>query len=115
MPKYQKYYVVEFRYPIKVENTDGISHVVSKAARICERIFGFRPENWFARIFEYETGEGKPGVSKEYFYNPNNSTYREIHKNIGYHDDMVKKGISPEDISDYESIKGEEVENIFED
>jgi hypothetical protein len=108
MPKYEKYYVVEFRYPVRVEDTDGITHVVSKAARICERVHGFRPDNWFARIFEYDVGEGKPGVSKEYFYNPNSTNHREIKKNIGYHEDMVREGLSPEDISDYKFFEGED-------
>lgn len=115
MPKYEKYYVVEFRFPIKIDTADSVLHAVSKAARMCERIHGFRPESWFARVFEYDTGENKPGLSKEYFYNPNNSTHREIKKNIGYHQDMVLQGRSPDDVSDNDFYESEDYENLSED
>lgn len=115
MPKYEKYYIVEFRFPIKIDEADSVGHAVSKASRMCERIHGFKPDNWFARIFEYETGENKPGLSREYFYNPNNSSHREISKNIGYHKDMIDRGISPEDVDDYSFYEGGEDEDLSKD
>ena len=117
MPKFDKYYVVEFRYPIRIEETDTPMEAVSKAARICERSFGFKPDNWFARIFEYTTGEKRTGPVKEYFYNPNSSNVRDIEKNIGYFNDLVEKGIEPEELMDQSKIaeklqvKEGEVEN----
>lgn len=104
MPKFDKYYIVEFRYPIKIEDTDTAIEAASKASRICERVFGFKPDNWYARIFEYTTGEKITGPVKEYFYNPNSSNVREIEKNIGYFNDLIEKGIQPEELMDQDKI-----------
>lgn len=95
MPKYKKYYVVEYRIPIVVEDSDSIQSAVSMAKRICERQHGIAPDNWYARVFEYDSGSDDTGPVKEYFYNPNSSSAREIEKNIGYHNDLVEKGIDP--------------------
>jgi len=104
MPKFNNYYVVEFRYPVEVQDAEGVSQAVSKALRMCERVWGFKPDGWHARVFEYKTGEATVGLAKEYFYNPNSHSYREIFKNIGYHQDMVEKGLTPDDIPDYDKI-----------
>lgn len=98
MPKFDNYYIVEFRIPIRVDDVDNVMSAVSIANRICERQHGFKPSNWFARIFEYTVGEKTVGHVREYFYNPNSSTSREIEKNIGYHNDLIKKGEVPADI-----------------
>jgi len=98
MPKFDNYYIVEFRIPIRVDDADNVMSAVSIANRICERQHGFKPSNWFARIFEYTVGEKTVGHVREYFYNPNSSTSREIEKNIGYHNDLIKKGEVPADI-----------------
>lgn len=98
MPKFDNYYIVEFRIPIRVDDVDNVMSAVSIANRICERQHGFKPANWFARIFEYTVGEKTVGHVREYFYNPNSSTSREIEKNIGYHNDLIKKGEVPADI-----------------
>jgi len=95
MPKYKNYYVVEFRIPIVIDEADSVHSAVSMAKRICERQHGIAPDNWFARIFEYGSGNDNSGPVKEYFYNPNSSNFRDIEKNIGYHNDMVAKGIDP--------------------
>jgi hypothetical protein len=102
MPKFENYFVVEFRYPVIVEDVSTVAEAVSKANRICERVHGFKPKNWFARIFEYSTKHQSPGLSKEYFYNPNSSTYREIKKNIDLFNDLNDQNLSVEDIFDYE-------------
>lgn len=104
MPKFNNYYVVEFRYPVEVHEAEGVSQAVSKAMRMCERVWGFKPDGWHARIFEYRTGEATVGLSREYFYNPNSHSYREIIKNIAYHQDMVDKGLTPDDIADYDNL-----------
>jgi hypothetical protein len=95
MPKYQKYFIVEYRIPIKIEDVETVAEAVSRAKKIIDRQHGISPDNWFARIFEYsiESEDGGPAV--EYFYNPNSTSFREITKNIGYHNDMVEKGIDP--------------------
>ena len=86
-----------------VEDVSTVAEAISKANRICERVHGFKPKNWFARIFEYSTREKNPGLAKEYFYNPNSSTYREITKNIKFFTELDAKGISVDDVFDYES------------
>jgi hypothetical protein len=102
MPRFENYFVVEFRFPVMVEDVSTVAEAVSKANRICERVHGFKPTNWFARIFEYSTGQKSPGLSKEYFYNPNSSTYREIKKNIDLFNTLSKQGLSVEDVIEYE-------------
>lgn len=94
MPKFDQYYIVEFRLPIKVESVTSVQEAVSRAKQMCENQFDFRPENWNARIFEYSTGINVVGNVKEYFYNPNSSNYREITKNVEYFNDLVKKGMT---------------------
>jgi hypothetical protein len=106
MPRFENYFVVEFRFPVIVEDVSTVAEAVSKANRICERVHGFKPTNWFARIFEYSTGQKNPGLAKEYFYNPNSSTYREIKKNVNFFNDLVKKGLTVEDVFDYEKFIG---------
>lgn len=103
MPRYENYFVVEFRFPVIVEDVSTVAEAMSKANRICERVHGFKPNNWFARIFEYSTRQKEPGLAKEYFYNPNSTTYREITKNIEFFSNLHHKGLSVEDVFDYES------------
>jgi len=114
MPKFDNYYIVEYRYAIRIDDTATVMEAVSKANRICERQYGFKPDNWFARIFEYTVGEKVAGHIKEYFYNPNSSSFREITKNISYHNDLVSKGIIPEDVIEVnnEIIKNNEIDLI---
>jgi len=104
MPKFDEYFVVEFRIPIRVDDVSSVQEAISKANRICQRQHGFKPDNWYARVFEYTTGEEVVGPFKEYFYNPYSATYREVTKNHGYHNDMIKAGISPEDGFDYKKV-----------
>jgi len=98
MPRYRKYFIVEYRLPIEVEDTSTIPEAVSKAKRICENRFGFAPDNWNARVFEYDPEAENVGHVKEYFYNPHSASFREITKNIGYHNDLVEKGIDPNNL-----------------
>lgn len=107
MPKFDKYFVVEYRVPIKVDDVSSIQEALSKSSRICQRQHGFKPDNWYSRIFEYSTGLNEPGVFKEYFYNPYSSTYREITKNHGYHNDLVKAGITPDGAFEYDKLASE--------
>jgi hypothetical protein len=104
MPRYENYFVVEFRFPVMVEDVSTVAEAVSKANRICERVHGFKPNNWFARIFEYSTRQKSPGIAKEYFYNPNSLTYREITKNVELFNTLHSRNLSVEDIYDYEKF-----------
>jgi hypothetical protein len=104
MPKFDQYYIVEYRVAIRVDNVGSIQEAVSRSSKICQRQHGFKPDNWYARIFEYTTGDANVGSYKEYFYNPFSSASREITKNIGYHNDMVKAGVVPETPGDYERL-----------
>lgn len=97
MPKFDQYYIVEFRMPIKIDSVTTVQEALSRAKQMCENQFGFKPDNWNARIFEYSTGLNEVGNVKEYFYNPNSSNYREITKNIAYFNDLVEKGTTIEE------------------
>jgi len=113
MPKFDNYYIVEFRIPIRVDDADSVMSAVSIANRICERQHGFKPLNWFARVFEYTIGEKTVGHIREYFYNPNSATSREIEKNIGYHNDLIKNGDVPSDIIDLNTkMISEEIDEL---
>jgi hypothetical protein len=98
MPKYNKYFVIEYRLPIQVDDVSSIPEAVSRAKRIVENRFGFAPDNWNARVFEYDPEADVVGHVKEYFYNPHSASFREITKNLEYHKDMVEKGIDPSKI-----------------
>lgn len=102
MPKYEKYYIVEYRYAIRVDDVTNIQQAVSRASRICEHTHGFKPENWYARIFEYGSSQKEVGHVKEYFYNPNSAAYREIMKNISYHQELIERGVDPVNIGLFE-------------
>jgi hypothetical protein len=110
MPKYGNYFVVEFRFPVKIDSVTTVQEAVSRAKQTCESEFGFKPENWNARIFEYSTDDLQAGHVKEYFYNPHSSTYREITKNVAYFSDLVKRGESlevPKTKNDDTEIEGD--------
>ena len=98
MPKHNEYFVVEYRFPIKIDSVNSIQEAMSMASQAFQNQYGFKPDNWNARIFQYSTDSNSPGYVKEFFYNPNSATSREIKKNIAYHEDLVAQGITPEDI-----------------
>jgi hypothetical protein len=98
MPKFDNYYIVEYRYAVRIDDIETVAEAVSVANRICERQMGFKPDNWHARIFEYSTNQKDSGHVKEYFYNPFSASHREITKNIAYHNDLVSRGEMPADI-----------------
>lgn len=95
MPKYNKYYIVEYRIPVTIDDVDTVTEAVSRARKIIQRLHGISPDPWFARIFEYSDDYENVGHVKEYFYNPNSSSAREIMKNLAYHQELIEKGIDP--------------------
>lgn len=96
MPRHNEYFIVEYRIPIKIDSVNSVQEAVSMASRVVQNQYGFKPDNWNARVFQYSTDSNNPGHVKEFFYNPNSATYREITKNIEYHSEMISKGITPE-------------------
>lgn len=105
MPKHNEYFIVEYRFPIKIDSVNSVQEAISMASQVFQNQYGFKPDNWNARIFQYSTDSNSSGYAKEFFYNPNSATFREITKNIAYHADLVAKGLTPEDIE-----KGKDVE-----
>jgi hypothetical protein len=102
LPKHKEYFIVEYRFPIKIDSVNSVQEAMSMASQAFQNQYGFKPDNWNARIFQYSTDSNNPGYVKEFFYNPNSATSREIKKNIAYHEDLVAKGITPEDIGSEE-------------
>jgi hypothetical protein len=96
MPRHNEFFVVEYRYPIKIDSVSSVQEAVSMASQAFMNLYGFKPENWNARVFKYSTDSTIAGHVEEYFYNPNSATYREITKNVQYHSDLVAKGETPE-------------------
>lgn len=98
MPKHNEYFIVEYRFPIKIESVKSVQEAMSMASQVFQNQYGFKPENWNARVFQYSTDSNVSGYVKEFFYNPNSATHREITKNIAYHADLIEKGELPEGI-----------------
>jgi hypothetical protein len=92
-----KYYVVEARLPIQIDEAVSPEEAARKAARLIEREYGVNISNWYLRIFEYGGGLEDVGVTAEYFSNPSGSKFRVIDGNITKHNEMVEKGITPND------------------
>ena len=95
MGAFEDFYVVEYRYAVKIpmtqSNKNSVPTAVSTANSICERVHGFRPNNWSARIFKYSTNVGAVGVEEEYFYNPQVATVRKIDSNWIDHLELINK------------------------
>jgi hypothetical protein len=97
MPKFGNYFVVEFRLPIQIDTVNTVEEALSIAGQICKDQHGFKPDNWYARIFEYTTGSSEIGHVREHFYNPHSATHREITKNVEYFNELVHKGLTLDD------------------
>ena len=92
MPVHGRYYIIEYRYAVRIDGESNVMAAITKANEKCEKIYGFRPKNWFARIFEYFGGVDEVGPTNEYFYNPHNTSYRKIDTNWTSHDEIIKNG-----------------------
>ena len=84
--------VIEYRYAVRIDGESNVMAAITKANEKCEKIYGFRPKNWFARIFEYFGGVDEVGPTNEYFYNPHSVSYRKIDSNWETHAEIVKDG-----------------------
>lgn len=76
-----EYYVVEFRFPIQIDDASSVKDAALKAAKECEKRYGFFPSGWFARVFEYDGIS--IGPSAEWFSNPSGTTFRKLDQNLG--------------------------------
>tara|TARA_Y100001951_G_C11258489_1_gene250961 strand:+ start:587 stop:889 length:303 start_codon:yes stop_codon:yes gene_type:complete len=92
MPVHGKYYVIEYRYAVRVDGENNVMAAITKANEMVQKTHGFRPKNWFARIFEYFGGVDEVGPTNEYFYNPHSVSYRKIDSNWETHAEIVKNG-----------------------
>jgi len=88
-----KYWIVEFRFPIEITKADGVDDAARIASRMMENQFGFSPQNWFARVFEYDPTITVDGPLSEWFYNPQGSKSFEIAHHEGYdlHETPIRK------------------------
>ena len=96
----EKYYVVEARLPIEVGKATTPELAALKFAKIFQNRYGFDIDNWFLRIFEYQTDINDVGPN-EYFSNPSGSKFRLITSNIEDHQEKYEKEVdmsqTPED------------------
>jgi len=76
----EKYWVVEFRFPIQVNSATSAMDAYKKASKILESRFGFQLSAWFCRVFEYS--ENSTGPAEEWFCNPGGSKFRRKNQNI---------------------------------
>jgi len=64
----EKFWVVEFRFPIAVGDVETAEDAALEAAKKFETEYGLNPSRWFARAFRY--GKDSVGPVEEYFFNP---------------------------------------------
>ncbi len=76
----EQYYVVEYRFPVQVNEAASVKDAASKAAKEIEKKFGFVPSAWFARVFVYDSES--EGVLEEHFSSPGGEKFRKVNKNI---------------------------------
>jgi hypothetical protein len=82
-----EYYVVEFRLPILISSADSPKDAAEKAKKELRDELGVDLSSWYARVFEYQTGE--TGDMIEYFSNPNGSEFKRIDQNVKEHEDLT--------------------------
>ena len=96
----KNYWVVEYRYAVTIAEGDSPESVVAEAAEVIKKEFGFRPNNWNARVFEYGASTTVVGPLAEYFCNPNGTKFRKLDQNDVEHGrmyhDKLEKDISDE-------------------
>jgi hypothetical protein len=93
----KSYWVVEFRFPILVQDAEDALEAQAVASVKFQKEYNIKPSAWFARIFEYGPSTSEVGPLSEYFFNPNGATVRKIDKNDAehgrlYHEKLEKDG-----------------------
>lgn len=100
-----KYFVVEARLPIQINDADSIADAAQKAARRIKFEYGVDVSNWFLRVFVYGgDDENAIGPQETWFSNPTGTKFRQIDTNISTHQEMFEKGMTP----DGPSVKDED-------
>ena len=91
MPKSdKKRFVVEFRFPVEIKGPEDAKAAAEEGRAYFSQKYGFIPDLWNARVFEYGTSEGEVGAEKEYFFSPTGMQMKEISKNINLHEARIK-------------------------
>ena len=85
------YFIVEFRFPFEIKTAKDAKAAADKAQEHFSEQYGFIPDLWNARIFEFTFAEGSFGPQNEYFFSPTGMTMKEISKNILPHLEMIEK------------------------
>lgn len=96
----KRYYVVEFRLPIAVTDAVSVEEAARKAARTIVRDYDIDISNWYARVFEYGGEHDTYGIIGEWFCNPTGSRFRKVDTNIRKHEELIEKGINPDESND---------------
>jgi hypothetical protein len=90
-----RYYVVEARFPIKIDKAISVEEAARKAARIMQRDIGIDISNWFMRVFVYGDSQGDLGPVEEWFANPSGSQFRKVDQNFDKHQYMIDNNEVP--------------------
>lgn len=85
----KNYFVVEFRFPFEMKSESDMMKAVEAAQAQFSDQYGFIPDKWNARIFEFSGGEGTVGPQKEYFFSPTGLKIKDIAKNIDMHNERI--------------------------
>lgn len=93
-----KYWVVEARLPVQINDAASPEEAARKAAKQIQYQHGIDISNWFLRVFEYGGDDNdQVGVVKEHFSNPAGTKYREIEQNVQKHQELFEQGKTPDD------------------
>lgn len=93
----EKYWVVEARLPIQINDADTAEEAARKAAKQIEFQHGISISNWFLRVFEYGGEKDEVGVVREWFSNPAGTKFRDIEGNVEVHQSLYEEGKTPSD------------------
>ena len=92
----KKYYIVEARLPVQIDDASSVDEAARKAARKIQRDYGVDVSNWFCRVFEYGGAVDRVGPI-EHFSNPAGTKFRDKEQNVEAHNDMFENGKTPND------------------
>ena len=92
----KSYWVVEYRFPVLVQEADDAKEAHNLSAAKLKEQFGINASGWFARIFEYGPSTDVVGPLTEYFFNPSGSHYRAIDKNDEEHGRLYHENLEKE-------------------
>lgn len=88
----KRYFIVEFRLPVEVQEAPSVEEAARKARRQLENDTGINVSNWYTRVFEYAEGPDNVGPIAEFFANPPGIVFRQVDQNINHHEELIKEG-----------------------